>query len=248
SDVSRLSVASDAHAAAERPRAPVVLIAFDELPLNSLLDGGGRIDTKRFPHFAQLASESRWFSRATTVAEGTTHAVPAILTGQLPRTGELPTYADHRQNLFTLLGGATALHVDDQETHLCPPSLCPGLEGSFGSRAGTLAEDTGVVYLHQLLPDDLTGWVPSIADGWDNFLRDASAHHHPGRTPPRFLPSLRPQEPPSLWYLHLMLPHSPWRYLPSGARYDVPSTPAWGPDEAWNSNQAGADPGGRRHG
>ena len=38
SDVSRLSVATDAHAAAERPRAPVVLIAFDELPLNSLLD------------------------------------------------------------------------------------------------------------------------------------------------------------------------------------------------------------------
>ena len=247
SDVSRLSVASDAHAAAERPRAPVVLIAFDELPLNSLLDAGGRIDTKRFPHFAQLASESRWFSRATTVAEGTTHAVPAILTGQLPRTGELPTYADHRQNLFTLLGGATALHVDDQETHLCPPSLCPGLEGSFGSRAGTLAEDTGVVYLHQLLPDDLTGWVPSIADGWDNFLRDASAHHDPGRIDPRFLASLRPQERPSLWYLHLMLPHSPWRYLPSGARYDVPSTPAWGPDEVWNSNQAAVDQSWQRH-
>ena len=44
SDVSRLSMASDAHAAAERPRAPVVLIAFDELPLNSLLDARGKID------------------------------------------------------------------------------------------------------------------------------------------------------------------------------------------------------------
>ena len=247
SDVSRLSVASDAHAAAERPRAPVVLVAFDELPLNSLLDARGRIDAKRFPAFARLASESTWFSWATTVAEGTTHAVPAILTGQLPRVDEFPTYADHRRNLFTLLGGATDLHVDDDETHLCPPSLCPGLEGSFGNRAGTLAEDTGVVYLHQLLPDDLTRWIPSIANGWDNFLRDASAHHDPGRIDPRFLASLRPQGRPSLWYLHLMLPHSPWRYLPSGERYDVRSAPAWGPDEVWNTNRAAVDQGWQRH-
>jgi len=247
SDVTRLSVASDAHAAAERPRAPVVLIVFDELPLNSLLDARGRIDAKRFPAFARLASESTWFSRATTVAEGTTHAVPAILTGRFPRADEFPTYADHRRNLFTLLGGATQLHVDDDETHLCPPSLCPGLEGSLGSRAGTLAEDTGVVYLHQLLPDDLTGWVPSIANGWDDFLRDASPSHDPGRIDPGFLASLRPRERPSLWYLHLMLPHSPWRYLPSGQRYEVPSAPAWGPDEVWNSNQAAVDQSWQRH-
>jgi hypothetical protein len=247
SDVSRLSVATDAQAAAERPRAPVVLIVFDELPLNSLLDARGRIDATRFPAFARLARESTWFSRATTVAEGTTHAVPAILTGRLPRAGEFPTYADHPQNLFTLLGGATALHVDDEETHLCPPKLCRDLEGSFSSRVGTLADDTGIVYLHQLLPDDLAGWVPSIANGWDNFLRDAGAHHDPGRIDPRFLASLRPQPRPSLWYLHLMLPHSPWRYLPSGEHYDVPPAPGWGPDEVWDANQAAVDQGWQRH-
>jgi sulfatase-like protein len=247
SDVSRLSVAGDAHAANERPRAPVVLIAFDELPLNSLLDARGRIDATRFPAFADLARDSTWFSRATTVAEGTTHAVPAILTGQFPRAGELPTYTDHPQNLFTLLGGATQLHVDDEETHLCPPSLCHGLEGSLSSRVGTLAEDTGVVYLHQLLPDDLTGWVPSIANGWDDFLRDADAHHDPGRVDRRFLDSLRPQPRPSLWYLHLMLPHSPWRYVPSGERYDVPPAPGWGPDEVWDGNQAAVDQSWQRH-
>jgi sulfatase-like protein len=247
SDVSRLSVASDAHAAAERPRAPVVLVVFDELPLNSLLDARGRIDATRFPAFARLARGSTWYSRATTVAEGTTHAVPAILTGQLPRAGELPTYADHPQNLFTLLGGATTLHVNDEETHLCPPQLCRGLEGSFTSRVGTLADDTGVVYLHQLLPDDLAGWVPSIANGWDDFLRDASGHHDPGRIDPRFLASLRPRPQPALWYLHLMLPHSPWRYLPSGERYDVPPAPGWGPDEVWDANQAAVDQSWQRH-
>ena len=79
------------------------------------------------------------------------------------------------------------LHVVDQETHLCPPSLCPGLEGSLGHRTATLAEDTGVVYLHELLPDDLTGGIPSIANGWDNFLQDASKHNDPGRIDPAFL-------------------------------------------------------------
>ena len=248
SDVSRLSLSTDtAQAAGARPRAPIVLIAFDELPVNSLLDAQGRIDAVRFPNFARLAHGSTWFEQATTVGEGTTHAIPAILTGRFPKAGEFPVYTDHRQNLFTLFGGATQLHVVDQETHLCPPSLCPGLEGSLGHRTATLAEDTGVVYLHELLPDDLTGGIPSIANGWGNFLQDASRHNDPGRIDPVFLRSLQPQASPSLWYLHLLLPHSPWTYLPSGERYDVRGAPGWASDEVWNPNQAAVDQYWQRH-
>jgi hypothetical protein len=248
SDVSRLSLSTDtAQAAGERPHAPIVLIAFDELPVNSLLDAQGRIDAVRFPNFARLARGSTWFEHATTVGEGTTHAIPAILTGRFPKAGEFPVYTDHRQNLFTLFGGATQLHVVDQETHLCPPSLCPGLEGSLGHRTATLAEDTGVVYLHELLPDDLTGGIPSIANGWGNFLQDASPHNDPGRIDPVFLRSLQPQASPSLWYLHLLLPHSPWTYLPSGERYDVRAAPGWASDEVWNANQAAVDQYWQRH-
>jgi hypothetical protein len=249
SDASRLvrSGPEAAHAAGERSRVPVVLLAFDELPINSLLDERGRIDRVRFPSFARLADGSTWYANATTVAEGTTHAVPAILTGKLPRADELPVYADHRQNLFTLLGGATDLHVADEETHLCPPRLCPGLEGSFGGRMRSLAEDTGVVYLHELLPDDLADGVPSIANGWDNFLRDASAHHDPGRIDAAFIASLQPHPRASLWYLHVMLPHSPWTYLPSGERYSVRAAPGWGADEVWGDNQAAVDQYWQRH-
>jgi sulfatase-like protein len=248
SDVSRLALSTEAaQAAGERPRVPVVLVAFDELPVNSLLDAHGRIDAARFPNFARLARGSTWFEHATTVAEGTSHAVPAILTGRFPKAGEFPVYTDHRQNLFTLFGGATQLHVSDQETHLCPPSLCSGLEGSLGTRAATLAEDTGVVYLHELLPDDLTGGIPSIANGWDNFLQDASKHNDPGRIDPAFLHSLRPPASPSLWYIHFLLPHSPWTYLPSGERYDVRAAPGWGADEVWAPNQAAVDQYWQRH-
>jgi hypothetical protein len=248
SDVTRLSLSAEsAKAAGEAPRAPVVLVVFDELPLNSLLDGKGRIDARRFPNFARLARGSTWFEHATTVAEGTTHAVPAILTGRFPRAGEFPVYTDHRQNLFTLLGGATQLHVVDEETHLCPPSLCPDAEGSAGSRAKTLAEDTGVVYLHELLPDDLTHGIPSIANGWDDFLQDESGHPDPGRINAAFVRSLRPQPRPALWYVHVMLPHSPWQYLPSGERYSIRPAPGWGSDEVWNPNQAAVDQYWQRH-
>jgi hypothetical protein len=249
SDASRLALSGPeaAQAAGERPRAPVVLVAFDELPINSLLDARGRIDAVRFPNFARLARGSTWYAHTSTVGEGTTHAVPAILTGRLPRAGELPVYADHRQNLFTLVGGATDLHVVDEETHLCPPGLCPGLEGSFGSRMRSLAEDTGVVYLRELLPADLAGGIPSLANGWANFLRDASAHHDPGRLPPAFVASLRPGPRPSLWYVHVMLPHSPWQYLPSGRRYSVDAAPGWGGDEVWSDNQAAVDQYWQRH-
>jgi hypothetical protein len=249
SDVSRLSLSGEgtALAAGRRTQAPVILIAFDELPLNSLLDARGRIDATRFPNFARLSRGATWFANASTVGEGTTRAIPAILTGRFPRADELPVYTDHRQNLFTLLGRATQLYVADEETHLCPPSLCAGLEGSLGSRTATLAEDTGVVYLHELLPDDISTGIPSIANGWDNFLRDASPHHDPGHVDAAFMRSLKPQRRPSLWYLHLMLPHSPWTHLPSGERYDVRPAPGWGPDEVWTTNQAAVDQYWQRH-
>ena len=249
SDASRLTFTGtdNALAAGERAQVPVLLVAFDELPVNSLLDAHGRIDAARFPNFAALAAGSTWFANTSTVAEGTTHAVPAILTGRFPRAGEFPVYTDHRQNLFTLVGGASDLHVVDDETHLCPPKLCPGLEGSFSGRMRGLAEDTGVVYLHQLLPDDLTGGVPSIANGWDNFLRDASSHRDPGKLDPAFVESLRPGRRDSLWYVHFMLPHSPWSYLPSGRRYSIRQAPGWGPDEIWNGNQAAVDQYWQRH-
>jgi hypothetical protein len=249
SDASRLTFSGTdkALAAGEHANAPVVLVAFDELPVNSLRDSHGRIDAVRFPNFAALAAGSTWFANTSTVGEGTTHAVPAILTGRFPRAGEFPVYTDHRQNLFTLLGGPTDLHVVDQETHLCPPKLCPGLEGSFGGRMRGFAEDTGIVYLHQLLPDDLTGGIPSIANGWDNFLQDASKHEDPGAIDPAFLNSLHPGPRPALWYLHLLLPHSPWRYLPSGQRYSIRQAPGWGGDEVWNDNQAAVDQYWQRH-
>jgi sulfatase-like protein len=56
-----------------------------------------------------------------------------------------------------------------------------------------------------------------------------------------FLRLLRPRERPALYYLHLVAPHTPWSFLPSGVRYQPDRRPAGelevpGPGRAWGPN------------
>ena len=60
----------------------VVLLALDELPIGSLLDGSGHVDAGLFPNFAALERTSTSYRNMSTVAPYTELAVPAILTGQ----------------------------------------------------------------------------------------------------------------------------------------------------------------------
>ena len=234
-------------AAGERPRAPVVMIVFDELPVNSLLDARGRVDPVRFPHFAELAHGSTWFANESVVSEGTLHGVPSLLTGLYPRPGELPIYHDHPRNLFTLLGTSARLHVFETETHLCPPKLCRSSGDSLEGRLGSLYADTSVVYLHELLPDDLASGIPSVSSGWQGFWKNGGGQADPERRFDSFLPTVRPERGPTIWYLHFLLPHSPWRFLPDGQRYAIRPAPGWSGAEVWNGNQAAVDQYWQRH-
>ena len=70
---------------------PVVLVVFDELPVSSLLTAAGEIDGVRYPAFggwrARPPGTRGRRPRTTTQRQ----AVPSLLTGRLPRRGELPT-------------------------------------------------------------------------------------------------------------------------------------------------------------
>jgi hypothetical protein len=249
SDASQLTLSGTATASAAtvRPNAPLVMVVFDELPVNSLLDRHGLVDPVRFPHFAALQRHSTWFANESVVSEGTLHGVPSLLTGRFPRPGELPVYHDHPRNLFTLFGRDAGLHVFETETHLCPPKLCHETQVSIGGQLGSLFSDTSVVYLHQLLPDDLAHGIPSVSENWQNFWRDGGGANDPAKRFARFLPTVRPTSGPTLWYLHLLLPHSPWRFLPSGRRYAIRPAPGWNGAELWNGNQAAVDQYWQRH-
>ena len=216
---------------------PIVMLVFDELATTSLLDEHSEIDAARYPSFAALARGSTWFRNAATVDAWTVNAVPAVLTGIHPEHGRLPVYSEHPNNLFTLLGGRYRLHVSESLTELCPRNLCPHSSESFAGRMEGLVADAGVIYLHRTLPHDLRAGLPAVSGTWGAFLEGSSEQtrlelFHD------FLSSLRPGPRPFLAYAHLMFPHIPWEYLPSGKRYqrDTGEIPgfegtAWGTDD-----------------
>lgn len=218
---------------------PVVVLLFDELPLSSLLNDLNEVDDSRFPHFARLAQQSTWYSQASSVAAATEEAVPAILTGLYPVPGAVPTATSYPRNLFTLLQSTHHLNVAESLTQLCPVTLCRE-QSSASGRWRSLLEDTLYVYLHLLLPPALASRLPEIGATWRDFSsldQRPSAPPVPAGTPSDeaieadvrtldvardfdgFLQRIRDAPRRSLHYLHLQLPHIPWRYLPSGAEY-----------------------------
>ncbi len=222
--------------------APVVLLVFDEFPLLSLLDGERRIDPGRFPHLSRLARDGIWFRNATTVSDYTRWALPAIVTGRRPRSGEIPTASQHPETLFTLLGRSHRLEVLEPVTALCPRRLCGSTDGGFAERAAALASDLRVVAAYVFLTPDLherlrlpdlgANWakfdaqrspVPDGARGWQREV-DAGFREDRRRIITDFLHLIDPDDPqPTFYFLHALLPHQPWSLLPTGQRNAAPA-------------------------
>jgi hypothetical protein len=236
SPVSKLVLPQDEVAASEvdsATDAPVVVIFFDELPASSLMDEPGRIDARRYPAFAELAASSTWFPYATTVADGTTDAVPALLTGELPARDSVPNAVDHPDNLFTLLGGSYRLNVTEDATELCPTRLCGGRDlESFPERIGSLTKDLSIVSGHLVLPDSLRDRLPAVDQSFEDFGggdggegaaggQEGGVGHGIDTRSTALDPFLEQvdAQPRSLHFLHLLVPHFPWELLPSGQRY-----------------------------
>ena len=227
-------------------RAPVVFVLFDELPLTTLLDQNGRIDARRYPNFAALAATSTWFRNATGAHDRTSKAVPAAMTGDRPRSGQLPVAAEHPKSIFALLGESYRMNVHEEATSVCPDDLCAETaRQGLGSRLRSLGPDLAVVLGHVVLPEDLAARLPSVSEGWEGFapgdeateptterasgdtavndlkrgltrgLRGARDRGFDG-----FVASLgEAGEERTLSFAHVLFPHAPFEYLPSGRRY-----------------------------
>jgi hypothetical protein len=197
---------------------PVVLVVFDEFALSSLLTGDGRIDRVRYPNFAAIARSSIWYRNATTNYDVTDRAVPAILTGRLRRNDQLPTVSDYPRNLFTLLGGSYQVRAFQAETRLCPTNLCKSASPSIGTRLARVLSDVKTTS---------TLRKPLWEGDWRTPADEVS----------RFLASIEPSERPRLHVLHVLLPHVPYRYLPSGRAYvNGRALPGYGAGYRWAKN------------
>jgi hypothetical protein len=249
-------------------KTPVVMVVFDELPTTSLMTSGGAIDRVRYPNFGRLASSATWFRRATAVHDLTTGAVPSIVTGVLPRNGELPLLADHPVNLFTLLGESYDMRVHEEVTYLCPKRYCPRARAPFVARLSGLFGDVRVAFLRSMLPASLANGlgVPEVADRWSGFENTerllgaddqgdvnvivANRSREDQRIADDFTAGIRRDEPAAtLHFVHFTIPHTPFRYLPSGRQYEGFDhfSDVVGSGEAWHDDRSLVERNYQRH-
>ncbi len=199
--------------------APIVFVVFDALSMTALVDDQQLINPRSYPHLAALAADATWFPNASSVARWTLEAVPAILTGDYPDPGKLPRFADHPRNLFTLLGDSYRVVAAEAATDLCPPRLnaYPRPEPPTGLPA--LASDLGLIWLHRTLPASAAGRLPRVDQAWGSFIDTrARVSGEIGRFY-EFLDTFEAEGPPTLYFLHVVFPHMPYQYLPSGKMF-----------------------------
>jgi Sulfatase len=207
-------------AAVNGARTPVVFISLDEFSLASLLDAPGHIDAQRFPNFARLASASDWFANTTPSGDGTRWATPALLAGTLPNRDRLPAWFDYPHSVFSLLARTHRFSVVEPVTRLCSPALCqdhtlPGRTRREQARA-----------LNALIPEQ---------------KRSAAEHSAMNRFIKRIKP-WRSGKPP-FYFLHVLMPHHPYVWLPSARRYRMPKPeiPGLHGDNMWGNDRALVD-------
>ena len=193
---------------------PIVMVVMDELPTTSLLSSPGRLDAARVPNFARLARDGTFYPNTTTVADQTTAAVPAILSGRRgPEDIERPDATNWPQNLFSLLDGQYRLGVTEPITRLCPRDACPDASPSTPSAVGSLAYETPRLALLGVAPNDPDRRSPLIGGGDE---------HDAGAEVREFIATVENLAHPTLDFLHVLTPHRPWGRLPSGRIYGPP--------------------------
>ena len=222
-------------------------------PARVLLDADGGIDRELFPNLAALADQSHWYRNTTTVSTSTWHAVPALLTGSMPEDGTLPISDSHPDSLFTLLGSSYDMHVTESVTRVCPSSVCP-YRGSNRHVWGGLARDVMGITRDRLSPtrraDDPVSGFAELNNPEDEWIFGSLEATQPERFR-TLMESLDddPQEEQALYFLHMLLPHVPYQYLPSGNVYPPPD-PEIGrlpTQDTWGVASAPVETGRQRH-
>jgi hypothetical protein len=252
-----------------RNPAPVVLLILDEFCGTSLMNRRGEIDCGRYPNFAALGETATWYRNATSVHPRTEMAVPAILSGKYPRGRRPATVAEYPSNLFTSLEstGVYEFVVFEPYTRLATPKPDEDPREPTPSRAqwDELAGTLPRVYLDHLFPIDVPFELPAVPLQWNAVRRSPPSrpdtrtgvfryHWNSGRNEQfdEFLRRIEPLGQPALYFSHLVVPHAPWCFLPSGHPYTPDNGPiglvgASGDSETWMNDELAALQGYQRY-
>lgn len=216
---------------------PVVVVIFDALPTAALMDADGDLDVDRYPNLAALAVDAVWYRNAMGVSDNTVWAVPAILSGQEPLRRALPLATWYPDNIFSWLAPSRPIHAFESHTRLAGTAATL----PFSARWRLALSDLGYLFLHMVIPDDLDDWLPSVRHDWKGFGAGGLATADmKGIIPLRielfrdFLASLSSHRPVGCHVIHSVLPHTPYRFLPSGAVYSDDDEEPGGEGMQWD--------------
>lgn len=216
---------------------PVVMVVFDEFCGLTLETEERQIDAARFPRFAELARGSTWYRNASTVFPDTSHALPALLSGKRPETSWVPRGADLPQNLFSVLKatGDYEFAVFEPISRLAPhhdEQRETAARKSSPVHLVTIVPTLARVFLVHLAPSDLQKQLPKVPPLWfglndgtdvDRAMTRGEFRYRWGDDRrsqfEHFIECIDDSAEPALHFFHVLLPHVPWCYLPSGRRY-----------------------------
>ena len=230
---------------------PVVFLLFDEFPLSSILNEDLMIDKDAFPNFARLANISHWFRNASTNYGFTGPAIQNILTGVEQDNSRFGTYKYFPKNLFTLLGHDYQVEAHESALRLCPPHICLNHQETEEIKYTKMFwKDVGAVYLNLILPQPKSFGVPVISQSYKNFWdQKVGEGVNSGTQKPivrkeflipmfesefvqkqvearedlfqTFTGKITSKPGKKFYFLHILLPHMPYRFLSSGKKYDL---------------------------
>lgn len=222
----------------------VLFLLLDEFPTGALLNHEGLIDATRYPNLAGLGKESTWYKNYTVLADNTGISVPSLLSGSAP-SDSLPTAKKHPTNLFALLAPTHHLTAYETLTSLCAYRQCS--EGPPGELQKAVAQPTQMLgRVSKLWLTRVSPWAPR-AIARDDFAEElVEAASETGQTKKnlqarlfipekmvsyskakparleRFKDTFTADKGPALYFMHLELPHSPWRFYEDGSVYEAP--------------------------
>ena len=201
------------------PARPIYIFILDELPLISLLNDQEKIDPQRFPTLANFSQSATWYPNATAISSATDIALPSILSGILPeKKTNTGSFEQYPQNLFTLFSPTHTIHAIENTTRMCPSFICKAI---IDKPYQLLIEDVAISYLYTIYPKDKLYKLPPINDRWIGFMRelkneslDKFGFSERKNTFIKFINNFHDYPDNTLHFLHILLPHAPWRILP----------------------------------
>jgi hypothetical protein len=154
--------------------------------------------------------------------------VTSLLTGRYPVRESVPTVFDHPENLFTLLNQTYEMNIQEALTSLTPVQGGTVLqEFNFFEIEKGMVSDAAAVFLQSVLPASYAEKFPSVQQTWSNFWESGGSKKSKrdkvlsrGQNLDLFISQIQKSNRPELFFKHVILPHGPWQYFPSGVEYN----------------------------